>query len=126
MISAYYGSAATRHRPPTFLGTNGTSTGPNCPTMTTRRRMARMRSGATHTPTGFRALFCYRKGQRTRTYGLKPIDERRTELWVVTSGTGVNASTARRLTTVDVDDDIPAFLEDIQLELRRGHWSLTA
>lgn len=88
--------------------------------------MARMRSGATHTPTGFRALFRYRKLQRTRTYGLKPIDERRTELWVVTSGTGVNASTARRLTTADVDDDIPAFLEDIQLELRRGHWSLTA
>ena len=89
--------------------------------------MARMRSAvAAGTPAGFRALFCYRKGQRTRTYGLKSLDERRSELWVVARGPGANASTARRLATLDDDDDTSAFLEDIQHELRRGHWASTA
>ena len=76
-------------------------------------------------PSGVRELFRYRKGQRTRRYGLRSLDERRSELWVVACGTGANASRARRLATVDADDDLATFLEDIQLELRRGQWFLT-
>ena len=89
--------------------------------------MTRVQSApGTGTPSGFRELFRYRKGQRTRTYGLKSLDERRSELWVVARGPGANASTARRLATLDDDDDTSAFLEDIQHELRRGHWASTA
>lgn len=87
--------------------------------------MTRVQSApGTGTPSGFRELFRYRKGQRTRTYGLKSLDERRSELWVVARGPAANAWTTRRLATLD-DDDTSAFLEDIQLELRRGHWALT-
>ena len=87
--------------------------------------MTRVQSApGTGTPSGFRELFRYRKGQRTRTYGLKSLDEHRSELWVVACGPAANASAARRLATLRDDDDLPAFLEDIQLELRRGHWAL--
>ena len=74
---------------------------------------------------GFRELFCYRKGQRTRTYGLKSLDGQTSELWVVACGPAANASKSRRLATLVDDDDTSAFLEDIQLELRRGRWAPT-
>jgi hypothetical protein len=74
-------------------------------------------------PLGFREIFRYRKGQRTRTYGVTALDERAHELWVVASGPGRNAVTARKLVQLAGEDELSIFLDDVEQQLRRGHWT---
>jgi hypothetical protein len=78
---------------------------------------------ATGAPPGFREIFRYGKGQRTRTYGLKALDDRVSELWVVASDPGPAAANARKLVRVASDDELAVFLEDVEQQLRRGRWS---
>ena len=77
----------------------------------------------TSAPAGFRALFRYRKGDRTRTYGLNALDERSIEVWVIASGRPPTAASARKLVRLAGEDELVVILDDIEQQLRLGHWS---
>ena len=66
-------------------------------------------------------LFRYAKARRTRSYGLKRLDEERSELWVVASERGRTRS--RKLVTL-TDEETALFLESIEQELRLGGWAV--
>ena len=69
-----------------------------------------------------RELFRYAKAHRTRSYGLKHLDEDSAELWVAVSERG-RAGTSRKLATLTGDDETALFLESVKQELRLGGWS---
>jgi hypothetical protein len=71
--------------------------------------------------TSFKELFRYRKVGRTRAYNLRPLDEDRAELWVVSEGESKERK-SRRLVTFDSPEDARAFLDDVERELRAGGW----
>ncbi len=69
-----------------------------------------------------REVFRYKKANRTRVYGLKPLSDERSELWVVAEQLG-KVTASRKLLTFDNQDSVDAVLEDVQRELRAGGWS---
>lgn len=71
---------------------------------------------------GLRQVFRYTKAARTRLYGLKALDERRVELWVVASERG-RVRGSRKLVTFEDDEVVEPFLREVEHELRRGGWS---
>jgi len=71
--------------------------------------------------TGIRELFRYTKARRTRSYGLKRLDEARSELWVVAAERGRTRS--RKLVTL-THEEMAIVLESIEQELRLGGWAL--
>jgi hypothetical protein len=73
-------------------------------------------------PAGFRQLFGYRKAGRTRTYGLRVLNEERTELWVVAQERG-RVIRSRRLAIFEPSDNRDAFLADVERELRLSGWA---
>jgi hypothetical protein len=68
-----------------------------------------------------RELFRYRKGRRTRAYGLKMLSSERSELWVHTEDER-GQRRGRRLVTFESTEDEQAFLEDVRYQLRAGGW----
>jgi hypothetical protein len=68
-------------------------------------------------------VFRYAKAHRTRSYGLKPIDEHRVELWVMASDRG-RLTASRRLVTLSGDAETTRFLDAVRQELRLGGWSV--
>jgi uncharacterized protein (DUF58 family) len=69
-----------------------------------------------------RVIFRYGKDGRTRSYGLTPLSDTASELWVESAGSrGVRKR--RRLVTFDDDLHVEPFLEEIRKELEAGGWS---
>jgi hypothetical protein len=71
--------------------------------------------------TGIREVFRYAKAHRTRTYGLKPLDDDRAELWVATAERG-RPMRSRRLTVLTGHEETAIVLESVEQELRLGGW----
>jgi hypothetical protein len=66
-------------------------------------------------------VFRYRKADRIRTYGLRPVAGAGAELWVVSSAAG-RAARSRKLLAFTSDRHVDAVLEDVRRELRAGGW----
>ena len=73
--------------------------------------------------TGIREVFRYAKAHRTRTYGLKPLDDERAELWVATAERG-RPKRSRRLAVLSGHEETTIVLESVEQELRLGGWRL--
>jgi hypothetical protein len=68
-----------------------------------------------------REIFRYAKSDRRRTYRLRAVTDEATELWVTSEARG-RAPRSRRLVRFTTAEDIPPFLESVELELRAGGW----
>ena len=73
-------------------------------------------------PTSYRELVRFRKQGRTRSYGVAFSGDGSPELWVIAEG-GAQPTRARRMVTFADGDDTGAFLQDVEIDLRRGGWS---
>lgn len=73
-------------------------------------------------PPSYRELVRYRKQGRTRSYGVALSSDGSPELWVIAEG-GALRTRARKMLTFADADDTGAFLQDVEIDLRRGGWS---